>query len=164
MSTTERVDYKCRLETAIAHHEIMLRKARKRIGKQDVPAFQRLGDLEHDLDLFKRTLHIIEASSHIVARSQEHLRFSGEKYLAQEDDSKALQDSINAFLSASLPMEEYLREKRPLTALQVQTISLAITGLQTFLEIWKRRKKSLPLARPNQLSSCSDQPIDRDRA
>ena len=39
------------------------------------------------------------------------------------------------------PVEKYLKEGRPLTDLQVESISLAVGVLQTFLNIWKARHK-----------------------
>jgi hypothetical protein len=39
------------------------------------------------------------------------------------------------------PVEKYLKEGRPLTDLQVESLSLAAGVLQTFLDIWKSRHK-----------------------
>ena len=41
-------------------------------------------------------------------------------------------------MSASPPIEEYLRQGRPLTAQEFDSLSLTISGLQTFLDIWRR--------------------------
>ena len=44
-------------------------------------------------------------------------------------------------MSASAPMEEYLRQGRPLTAQEFDSLSLTISGLQTFFDVWKRKNK-----------------------
>ena len=42
-------------------------------------------------------------------------------------------------MSASAPVEEYLRQSRPLTAQEFDSLSLTISGLQMFLDVWKRK-------------------------
>jgi hypothetical protein len=41
---------------------------------------------------------------------------------------------IAHFMSASAPLERYLQQGRPLTALQLESISLTIDGLVTYLD------------------------------
>ena len=48
---------------------------------------------------------------------------------------------ISKLLAAMTPVEKYLKEGRPLTDLHVESISLAVGVLQTFLDIWKARYK-----------------------
>lgn len=48
---------------------------------------------------------------------------------------------VSKLLAATTPVEKYLKEGRPLTDLQVESISLAVGVLQTFLDIWKARHK-----------------------
>jgi hypothetical protein len=43
---------------------------------------------------------------------------------------------------ASAPIEEYLRQGRPLTAQEFDSLSLTISGLHTFFDIWKRKAES----------------------
>ena len=46
---------------------------------------------------------------------------------------------IAQFMSASSPLEEYLRQGGALTPLQLQSICTTISGLQTFVDIWKSK-------------------------
>lgn len=46
------------------------------------------------------------------------------------------------FMSASAPVEKYLQEDGPFTAQELESLSLTISGLQTFLDIWKRKHKA----------------------
>ena len=46
------------------------------------------------------------------------------------------------FMSASTPIEKYLQENGPLTVQELDSLSLTISNLQTFLDIWIRRNKS----------------------
>lgn len=46
------------------------------------------------------------------------------------------------FMSASSPIEKYLQEGGPLTVLELESLSLTISGLQTFLDTWKRKNKA----------------------
>ena len=43
------------------------------------------------------------------------------------------------FMTASTPLEQYLQQGGPLTDLQVESVSITVKNLQTFLDIWKRR-------------------------
>ena len=43
------------------------------------------------------------------------------------------------FMSASALMETYLQQGGQLTPLQLESLSLTIEGLQSFLDIWKRK-------------------------
>jgi hypothetical protein len=45
---------------------------------------------------------------------------------------------ISNFIAASAPLETYLQQGGPLTPLQVESITLTMSGLQTFLDVWKR--------------------------
>jgi hypothetical protein len=51
---------------------------------------------------------------------------------------------IAQFMSVSAPLEEYLRQGKPLTHHEIELISLTVTGLQTFLDVWKR-KNNVPI-------------------
>ena len=46
---------------------------------------------------------------------------------------------LATFMSASAPMETYLQQGGALTPLQLESLSLTIEGLQSFLAIWKRK-------------------------
>ncbi len=48
---------------------------------------------------------------------------------------------IAAFMSASAPIESYLQGGKPLTDRQLEMISLTVSGLQTFLDAWKRKRR-----------------------
>jgi hypothetical protein len=54
-------------------------------------------------------------------------------------DTIPIRRLIANLMSASAPIEEYLRLGKPLTAEEFDSLSLTISGLQTFLEIWKRK-------------------------
>jgi len=43
---------------------------------------------------------------------------------------------LATFMSASAPIEAYLQEGGPLTPLQLQSLTLTIDGLQSFLNRW----------------------------
>jgi len=43
------------------------------------------------------------------------------------------------FMTASTPLEQYLQQGGPLTDLQVESVSITVGNLQTFLVIWKRK-------------------------
>ena len=43
---------------------------------------------------------------------------------------------LATFMSASAPMEAYLQQGGPLTPLQLQSLTLTIDGLQSFLNRW----------------------------
>jgi hypothetical protein len=55
------------------------------------------------------------------------------------DEEVETQKLIAHFMSASAPLERYLQQGRPLTALQLESISLTIDGLFTYLDTWKRK-------------------------
>ena len=55
------------------------------------------------------------------------------------DYDVASQRIIATFMSGSSPMEQYLQEQRPLTDLQLQSLSLTIANLQAFLDAWKQK-------------------------
>jgi len=50
------------------------------------------------------------------------------------------QEIIRRFLVASSPLEAYLQLHRPLTALELQSLTVALRSLQTFLDIWKQKE------------------------
>ena len=54
-------------------------------------------------------------------------------------DDIDIQQAIATFMSGSTAIERYLQEQRPLTDLQLQSVSLTIAGLNTFLDSWKRK-------------------------
>jgi len=55
------------------------------------------------------------------------------------DDYIDIQQAIAAFMSGSSPIERYLQEQRPLTDLQLQSVSLTVSSLTNFLDGWKRK-------------------------
>lgn len=46
---------------------------------------------------------------------------------------------IADFMKASTPIEQHLQLGRPLATLQLDSISLTVEGLETFLSIWKKK-------------------------
>jgi hypothetical protein len=46
---------------------------------------------------------------------------------------------IANLMSASAPREMYLQQGKPLTDLQMESLALTIEGLQTFLDVWRRK-------------------------
>ena len=48
------------------------------------------------------------------------------------------------FMSGSAPLEEYLRQGKPLTDSEMELISLTLAGLQTFITVWKRKNPTPP--------------------
>lgn len=55
------------------------------------------------------------------------------------DEKEDPQRLLANFMSASAPMETYLQQGGSLTPLQLESLSLTIQGLQSFLGIWKRK-------------------------
>jgi hypothetical protein len=43
------------------------------------------------------------------------------------------------FLTASAPLERHLQEGKPLTKLELESITLALDQINTFLNIWSRK-------------------------
>lgn len=54
-------------------------------------------------------------------------------------DEVAVQRMIAEFMKACAPVEAYLQQGQPLTPLQLDSIATAVSGLQTFLDVWKRK-------------------------
>jgi hypothetical protein len=73
----------------------------------------------------------------VVLISSKHQVFSHQRlmYNNHVNDEKL----IAHFMSASAPLERYLQQGKPLTALQLESISLTIDGLFTYLDTWKRK-------------------------
>lgn len=46
---------------------------------------------------------------------------------------------IANFMAGSAPLEEYLRQGKPLTDPEMELISLTLAGFQTFITVWKRK-------------------------
>ena len=46
---------------------------------------------------------------------------------------------IANFMTASTPLEKHLQQGEPLTDLELQSLSLTIDSLQTFLDGWKTK-------------------------
>ena len=59
------------------------------------------------------------------------------------DEDVTTQRLIANFMTASVPVEKHLQQGGRLTDLELQSLSLTIDGLQTFLNIWmtKHSKK-----------------------
>ena len=51
---------------------------------------------------------------------------------------------IANLMSASTPIEAYLQQGKPLTPLDLDSLSLTISGLQTLLDVWRRKNKVPP--------------------
>jgi hypothetical protein len=49
---------------------------------------------------------------------------------------------IAKLMAASSPIEKHLQEGGPLTVRELESLSLTISSLQTFLDLWKRRHKA----------------------
>ena len=41
-------------------------------------------------------------------------------------------------IAASFPLEKYLQQKQPLTDLEIESLSMTVNGLQSFIDIWKK--------------------------
>jgi len=61
-----------------------------------------------------------------------------------DTDTIPIHRLIAKFMSESALVEKYLQQGRPLTAQQFDSLSLTISGLQRFLDVWKR-KNEVPL-------------------
>src|ERR671910_30479 len=78
-----------------------------------------------------------KSSWSLIARLPSHQRpMYGDHVNGEEIETQKL---IAHFMSASAPLERYLQQGKPLTALQLESISLTIDGLFTFLDTWKRK-------------------------
>jgi hypothetical protein len=49
------------------------------------------------------------------------------------------EEVIAQFLSTSSRLEKYLQDGKPLTMQQLESLSVAVSGLHTFLDSWKRK-------------------------
>jgi len=56
------------------------------------------------------------------------------------DEDVTTQRLIANFMTASTPIEKYLQQGGQLTDLELQSISLTIDGLQTYLNIWHAKQ------------------------
>ena len=56
-----------------------------------------------------------------------------------DNDAVRIRRLLADLLSASAPVEEYLRQGKSLTPQELDSLSLTISGLQTFLDVWKRK-------------------------
>lgn len=59
-----------------------------------------------------------------------------------DTDTIRIRHLLAKLMSASAPIEEYLRQGRPLTDQEFDSLTLTISGLQTFLDVWKRKNKA----------------------
>ena len=57
-----------------------------------------------------------------------------------DDDAILAGHIIAKFMAASAPLEQYLQRGGALTKLQLESVSLTVAGLQTFLDIWKNKQ------------------------
>ena len=64
-----------------------------------------------------------------------------------EHHEQLAQELIAKFMAASSPLEAYLQQKGPMTDVQLESLSVTLESLQTFLQIWKQKhgKPSLDL-------------------
>lgn len=56
-----------------------------------------------------------------------------------QSEDKFSQQLILKFMLASSPVEDYLRQNRPLSDRQVESLSVTLESLQTYLNIWKQK-------------------------
>ena len=54
-------------------------------------------------------------------------------------DETQVQRMVADFMKASTPLETYLQQGGPLSPLQLDLVASTVSGLQTFLDIWKRK-------------------------
>jgi hypothetical protein len=54
-------------------------------------------------------------------------------------DETEVQRMVADFMKASTPLETYLQQGGPLSSLQLDLVASTVSGLQTFLDIWKRK-------------------------
>jgi hypothetical protein len=54
-------------------------------------------------------------------------------------DAMQVQRMVTDFIKASTPLEAYLQQGGPLSSLQLDSVAATVSGLQTFLDIWKRK-------------------------
>ena len=54
-------------------------------------------------------------------------------------DETEVQRMVADFMKASTPLETYLQQGGPLSPLQLDLVASTVSGLQTFLDIWKRK-------------------------
>jgi hypothetical protein len=54
-------------------------------------------------------------------------------------DETEVQRMVAAFMKASTPLETYLQQGGPLSPLQLDLVASTVLGLQTFLDLWKRK-------------------------
>jgi uncharacterized membrane protein len=47
---------------------------------------------------------------------------------------------IARFMTASTPVEVYLQQHGPLSPLELDSLTLTLRSLQTFLDIWKQKE------------------------
>jgi len=63
-----------------------------------------------------------------------------------KEEERHAQQLLARFMIASTQVEAHLQRKEPLTDLQLQSLSLTVKSLQTFLESWARHYGKAPLA------------------
>ena len=77
------------------------------------------------------------------------------KQEAHEDapmpQAKSANRIITEFMTAALPLENYIREGLPLTPVQQEMIESTLMGFESFLMIWKR-KNNIPIGQSPFLS------------
>jgi len=71
----------------------------------------------------------------LLASPAVFLMYSGR--MIEED--AATHELIAEFMSVSTQLERYLQEGKSLTTLQLESLSLTVSGLHTFLDSWKRK-------------------------
>jgi hypothetical protein len=54
-------------------------------------------------------------------------------------DENEVQRMVADFMKASTPLETYLQQGGPLSPLQLDLVASTVSGLQTFLDSWKRK-------------------------
>jgi hypothetical protein len=71
-----------------------------------------------------------------------------------DDTEVAFQRSVAAFIFACTPIEKHLLEGHPVTETNLELIATTAAGLQTAIQVWKR-KSGMPINRPANLDTSS---------
>jgi hypothetical protein len=57
-----------------------------------------------------------------------------------DEEHLRIQHLVADFMGVSTKMERHLQQRGPLTQLQVESLTLTISSLQTFLDTWKEKR------------------------
>ena len=59
-------------------------------------------------------------------------------YSDRVEDEQEVDRLVADFMTASIPLETYLQQRRQLTRLQLQSITNTINGLKIFVDLWNK--------------------------